>query len=396
MDDLEKIRADFEELKVCVVIPTYNNKGALAGIITDVLAYTRHIVIVNDGSTDESEAIIKNYPGVHLISYPDNAGKGGALRKAFTYATDQGYKYAVTIDADRQYFTQNLPLFIDKLRSEPDAIIIGSRKVELPTISGKSNVGDKLSNFWFRVETGINCPDTQSGYRIYPLCLLKNIKFITCKNEFETEVMVRAAWKGIKIDWVDVYDTPGDISVSHSRSFGDLARISILHIVLLIIAFLYIKPRDFFRTISSMEKSKQLIKRQFFNPHHSVRLKAASVAFGVFMGIVPIWGFQLIVAISLAILFRLNKALVVLAAHISIPPMIPVVIFLSYKAGGYWMGSKNVAMPFTGNISLKLISLHVEQYIYGSLTLAIFAATVAGLLTFTLLKLLKRKAIAAA
>ncbi|MDN5288529.1 MAG: hypothetical protein JWR38_4803 [Mucilaginibacter sp.] len=150
-----------------------------------------------------------------------------------------------------------------------------------------------------------------------------------------------------------------------------------------------------FRTLFSKEKSKQFIKDHLFNPHHSAKLKASSIGFGVFMGIVPIWGFQLIVAFSLAMLLRLNKALVILAAHISFAPMIPVIIFMSYKAGGYWMGNKNIDIPFSGSISIKSISLHFEQYLYGSISLAIAAGIIAGLLTFVLLKIFKKKATAA-
>jgi len=141
----------------------------------------------------------------------------------------------------------------------------------------------------------------------------------------------------------------------------------------------------------SKEKGKQFLKQHLFNPTHSAQLKALSIGFGVFMGIVPIWGFQLLVAFSLAMLFRLNKALVILAAHISFAPMIPVIIFLSYKAGGYWVGDKTSDMPFDGSLSLKSISLHLEQYLYGSISLAVVAGVMAGLLTFGLLKGLKKK-----
>ena len=67
------------------------------------------------------------------------------------------------------------------------------------SVPGKSSFGNKFSNFWFNVETGIKIQDTQSGYRSYPIETLKKIKFFGTKFEFEVEVLVRAAWKGIKI-----------------------------------------------------------------------------------------------------------------------------------------------------------------------------------------------------
>ena len=120
-------------------------------------------------------------------------------------------------------------------------------------------------------------------------------------------------------------------------------------------------------------------------------MKACSVGFGIFMGIVPIWGFQLLVAIPLAIILKMNKALVILAANISIPPMIPLIIFLSYKTGSYWMGEKSAEVAFDKNTTLSAIGAHLQQYIYGSITLAIIAGLGSGLLTLLLLTVFKRK-----
>ncbi|WP_091222650.1 DUF2062 domain-containing protein [Mucilaginibacter gossypiicola] len=395
-DNLQMIQAKFKQLQVCVIIPTYNNEGTLAAVITDVLAYTNQVIVVNDGSTDSTQAIIQSFPQIQSVSYTQNAGKGWALRKAFEFAIEQGYQHAITIDSDGQHFATDLPAFIEKLEQEPDSLIIGSRNMEQSSVPGKSSFGHKFSNFWFWVETGIKCPDTQSGYRLYPIHLLKNTKYVTRKYEFEIEVIVRAAWKGIKIGWVPVtvYYAPKETRISHFRPFQDFSRISVLNTILVIITFAYIKPRDFFRTLFDKKKAKQMLKNLFFNPEHSPQLKAKSVAFGVFMGIVPIWGFQLLVAISLAFLFRLNKAIVVTAAHISVAPMIPVIIFLSYKTGRLWMGGKDVDIPLD-KISLKSIGEHLEQYLYGSISLAIFAGIIAGLLTFALLKLFKRRPVPA-
>ena len=134
-----------------------------------------------------------------------------------------------------------------------------------------------------------------------------------------------------------------------------------------------------------------MLSEHLYNPQHSAQLKAVSVAFGIFMGIIPIWGFQLVTAIFLAILFKLNKPLVIIAANISIPPMIPVIIFLSYKTGGFWMGDHATHINFSNSITLEAIKNNLVQYIYGSITLAIAAGIVSGLLTYILLKWIGKK-----
>ncbi len=382
----------FDALKVCVLIPTYNNEQTLAKVIDDVSVFTRNIIVVNDGSTDGTVEILKTFPWVQTLSYQQNKGKGWALRKGFELARQLGYRYAITIDSDGQHFASDLPLFLKKVEECPDAIIIGARNMEQASVPGKSSFGHKFSNFWFKVETGITAPDTQSGYRMYPLLLLQGIRFITRKYEFEIEVLVKAAWRGINIESVpvSVYYAPRESRISHFRPFRDFSRISILNTVLVIITVLYIKPRNFFRALGDKRKRKQLLDDHFLNPHHSDELKAVSVAFGVFMGIVPIWGFQLATAIFLSIIFKLNKPLVIVSANISIPPMIPLIIFLSYKMGSYWMGPDALDISFDRSITLQTIYNNLQQYIFGSITLAIVAGVVFGLVSYLVLKIFKR------
>ncbi len=380
-------------LKVCVIIPTYNNASTLAGVIEDIAGYSNHIIVVNDGSTDNTAEVLLRFPSVQFISYSKNVGKGWALRQAFKYAADKGYHYSITIDSDGQHFAKDIPLFINKIETIPNSIIIGARNMGQASVPGGSSFGNKFSNFWFKVETGIACPDTQSGYRLYPLLPLSKMHFITRKYEFEIEVLVRAAWKGVKVESVPVtvYYAPKNERVSHFRPVKDFFRISILNTFLVLISFLYIRPRNFLRILFNKEKLRKLLDDHLFNPHHSAELKSVSVAFGVFMGIIPIWGFQLLAAIFLAVLFRLNKPLVIVAANISIPPMIPVIIYGSYKMGAFWMGTNAMQISFSRSITLESIKNNLVQYIYGSITLAIIAGVVFGLLTFIFLKLTGKK-----
>lgn len=105
------------------------------------------------------------------------------------------------------------------------------------------------------------------------------------------------------------------------------------------------------------------------------------------MGIAPIWGFQLATAIPLAFLLRLNKALVVLAANISIPPMIPVIIFLSHVTGKLWMGKEARHLSYTSALTPEVIGQNFFQYFVGAFTLAAVAGLFFGLATWLFFKL---------
>lgn len=377
----------FRRQNTCVIIPTYNNSETLHHVVEGVLKFTQNLIVVNDGSTDNTPEILKEFPFIEIIDYSPNQGKGIALRKGFQKALELGYDYAITIDSDGQHFPEDLPVFLKASKSNPGAIIIGSRNMSQEGIPGKSSFGNKFSNFWFWVETGVSLPDTQSGYRLYPINRLRKLKYQTRKFEFEIEVLVRASWAGIEIlpAPVKVFYESKEKRVSHFRPTTDFARISVLNTVLVTIALLYIKPRDFIRKLRT--DTWNTIRDLLSRPDETDRTKAISIGFGIFMGIIPIWGFQMLVALGLAFIFRLNKALVIIAANISIPPAIPVILYLSYVTGKIWMGENANDLTFNKEITLDTISTDLTQYVFGSITLATASGLFFGILTYLLLKL---------
>jgi glycosyltransferase involved in cell wall biosynthesis len=239
----------FEKNKICVLVPTYNNAATLRNVLDNLLKYTTHVLVVNDGSTDATAEILKSTPLIKVTGYKQNQGKGFALRTGFDFARSLGYHYAITIDSDGQHYADDLGAFANALAQNDNAIIIGARNMDQSAVPGRSSFGNKFSNFWFWVNTGIKRNDTQSGYRLYPLLTIEKIAFVTKKFEFEIEVLVRSAWAGIDVVEVPVkvyYPEKGK-RVTHFRPFKDFSRISVLNTILVTIAFLYIKPRDFFR-----------------------------------------------------------------------------------------------------------------------------------------------------
>jgi glycosyltransferase involved in cell wall biosynthesis len=374
-------------------VPTYNNAKTLAPLLENLQKFNAYIIVVNDGSTDETQNILDHYTGIHSISYSPNKGKGIALRRGFMAAVSQGYQYAISIDSDGQHFAKDIPAFLDCLEKNPGALIIGARNMDQSSVPGKSSFGHRFSNFWFKVETGIPLPDTQSGFRLYPVQRLQSMTFITRRFEFEIEVIVRSAWDAIPVTSVPVsvyYAPPGE-RVSHFRPFADFTRISILNTILVFISFLYIRPRDLLRRLFLKQKWKEVFIDELFDPSQSNLRKSVSVAFGIFMGILPIWGFQLVSAIFLAVLLRLNKGLVIVFANISIPPMIPLIIYASYRFGAFWMPANAHVISLTKTLSLSAIRYNFKQYLAGSISLAITAGLVAGLITYLLLQLFSKK-----
>jgi glycosyltransferase involved in cell wall biosynthesis len=389
-----KYEQDFRSLHACVLIPTYNNADTLADVIAAVAQSTHDIIVVNDGATDDTDHILSQFSFIKVVSYRPNHGKGYALKTGFRYALQQGFRYALTIDSDGQHYASDIPVFLEAARQQPDAVIIGARNMDQENVPGKSSFGNRFSNFWFWVETGLRLPDTQSGYRWYPLQPMATMKFFTTKYEFEIEVPVRLAWKGIAVKSVPVrvYYPPQEERISHFRPFKDFLRISILNTVLTLIALLWIHPRNFFRKLTSRQGWSQLYRQIFIHPEERNSHKALSMAFGVFMGILPVWGFQLLIGIPLAIFFRLTKTLFLIAANISIFPLTPVWWALSLITGKVILGYHDWAFHWQ-DISLQQFKEAGLAFFLGGTVLALATGALTYLLSLVLLNKFTKKEI---
>ncbi len=383
-------------LGIVVVIPTYNNEKTLRRVLDGVLEYTAQIIVVNDGSTDTTSQILNDYNGLERIDFAANKGKGCALRAGLCRARELGYHYAISIDSDGQHYPSDLSTFVEALEeAKAPVLLIGARNMTQDSVPKKSSFGNKFSNFWFWFETGIKLEDTQSGYRAYPLLAIPK-KYYTRKFEFEIEIIVRAAWNGVAVQNIPVqvlYD-PAE-RVSHFRPFKDFTRISILNTVLVFLTFFYIIPRNFLRSFKK-KSLNDFIKENIFGSEDSPEKMAASIGFGVFMGIAPVWGFQTALVITLSVFLRLNKVLSFAFSNISLPPFIPLIIYASLIVGGAVLPSSTTkGMLQLDNISFDTIQQHLLQYLVGSLLLATIMGLLAGFGSYVLIRMKQHKSVSA-
>ncbi len=387
------LQTTMQQLKCCVLIPTYNNAGTLARVLDGVLAVTKNIVVVNDGATDGTESILKAYSKIHQIRLPNNKGKGKALKIGFKECLELGYDFAITIDSDGQHFPEDIPIFLEALQKEDtkNVLYIGSRNMKQYDVPGSSSFGNKFSNFWFWFETGTWLTDTQCGYRLYPLREIEKLNLYTPKFEFEIEVIVKAAWSGTLVKNIPVKISYNEAErVSHFRKGPDFARISALNTIFVFITLFYIKPRDFFRKIKRKGVAK-FFSEDVLGSKDSPRKKALSIALGLFIGLSPFWGLHTLLVLGLAFLFQLNKPIAFAFSNISLPPFIPFVLYLSIQTGVWITGEENFFA--LDGIMDNLVALKgLKTYLIGSFALATIVSLISGLISyFTLTQMAKRK-----
>lgn len=250
------IMVGVEENEVCAVIPTYQNAKTLLKVVADVHRVVDTVIVVDDGSNDGTAALLDKATGNErpekVLTHPKNYGKGAALKTGLTYARQQGFRYAVTVDADGQHRADDIPALLKAVEEEPDALAIGSRRLQHENMPAKSTFANRFSNFWFALQTLQRLPDTQSGLRVYPLRRLHGLRWMSARYEAELTLLVFSAWAGVKLlpVPVSVYYPPRDQRVTHFRPGRDFTRISMLNTLLCFLMVVYGWPRIFCRQIA--------------------------------------------------------------------------------------------------------------------------------------------------
>jgi glycosyltransferase involved in cell wall biosynthesis len=235
---------------VCIIIPAYNCERTISAVLETVLLYTSDVIVVNDGSTDNTANVLSLFgERIILVSCYRNKGKGYALKMGFKEALKRGFSYALTMDADGQHQIEDITVFLEAMQRHADALIVGVRSFNHPNMPQGNIFANKFSNFWFTLQTSIKFPDTQSGYRLYPLKKMKRIQPFTHRYEAELELLVRCAWRNISIIGIPVqvyYPAKGE-RISHFHPKKDFIRISLLNTFLCFLAVVYGYPSMFIR-----------------------------------------------------------------------------------------------------------------------------------------------------
>jgi uncharacterized protein (DUF2062 family) len=242
------------------------------------------------------------------------------------------------------------------------------------------------------VETGVRLGDTQCGFRCYPVALTQQLRLRSSRYALELEFMVRASWVGTVIAPVPVKCTyaPDQIRQSHFRPVKDLAHITLMNIGLVLQS--WVVPRVLRKAWSYGKKlSPFAVVREFFVDHaHDPLRMSLAVGLGLFFGIVPIWGFQMLAAATVAHWLRLNKAITLVASNISIPPMVPFIVGGGFMLG-HWMLTGQMLEFSMHPFSHGSTADNLRQWLIGSVALAVIVGSLGTVSTYVLARVIKRK-----
>jgi len=376
-------------MNACVLIPCYNHSATVAAVAQAALARAP-VIVVDDGSTEPLPELL----GCEVVRLHPNGGKAEALRAGFKRAAELGYTHAITMDADGQHFAEDLPAFLGAAAKRPAAYLVGVRNFReagCPTHRRRSNA---ISTFWYRVETGVRLRDTQCGFRCYPLELVQELKIRSNRYAYELEFMVRAAWVGTPIVPVSVKCTyePGKTGTSHFRTVRDFVHITNRNIILVLQSWFVPLSLRVDWSFGRKDRFWHVLHEFFTDNAHDPKTMAASVGVGLFFGIVPIWGFQLVAALWVAHRLRLNKVVAGVASNISIPPMIPFIFFAALTLGrrllrGEWFTFREMSRADW----FAAAKTHAWDWAIGSCVLAVLVAVTGTIVTYAIARMVRPK-----
>lgn len=218
------------EPRVVVVIPLFDHAATIGDVIRRCRVQGLPVLVIDDGSRDAGVAEALQ-AGAEVLTHPTNLGKGQALLTGWKAAAERGFSHALCLDADAQHFPEDIPLFLGAGGADPDALVVGSRSMEGASVPRSSKIGRKISDFMLFAAAGHEIrgvrPDTQCGFRLYPLEHVRKLGLVGRRYEFEMEVLVRAAWSGLPLVAlpIRVHYPAGASRVTHFRKWRDNLRI---------------------------------------------------------------------------------------------------------------------------------------------------------------------------
>lgn len=215
---------------VAVIIPAYNEEKNIRGIVEKSLQHSKHVIVVNDGSTDKTVEKLAELP-IILLNNTINKGKGASLLQGFRYAQSLKLKATISIDADTQHNPEDIPKFIQAMQQYPNHIIIGARIYNRENAPKSRYRANQIADFFISWASGKHIVDSQSGYRLYPMNLLNDcLKHLNYeKFTFESAILISSTRRGYCPTSIAIHSHyPKNSRASYYKPFSDTIKITIM------------------------------------------------------------------------------------------------------------------------------------------------------------------------
>jgi len=190
-------------MKVCVLIPSYNEAKTIGGIVKELRKSHMTVYVVDDGSTDGTASIAKS-EGAIVVAHSYNKGKGASLAEGFRHILKRDFEAVLVMDGDGQHSVEDVGIFLRSMEETNADIVLGNRMCDVTSMPlARIHTNRFMSNLISRI-SGQNIPDTQCGFRLIKRSVLEKIELASSHYDTESELIINAARQGFKIESVCV------------------------------------------------------------------------------------------------------------------------------------------------------------------------------------------------
>jgi uncharacterized protein (DUF2062 family) len=332
-----------------------------------------------------------------LPEYRERGQEGSAPNVATALATaaELGCTHAIALDISREHSLADVPAFLESIRQYPDSIVTGVRHYPSGTLPAAVRLARHNCDFWTWAETGHWIHDSAFGYRAYPLADIADLVLRSQGCEAEVELLVKAMWMGVSVVEIlltieqGAHRSPALLSPRQIAGFLSLTSTLMFQRLLLPAPLRATMHRREFAELPPWPRLRRILGEAV--RHHCDRPSrfAACMGVGVFFGIVPIWGFQMLAAAAAAHLLRLSKPLVIAASHVSSPITLPLILYASLLVGHLLIHGQLTGLPRVGQMQRSVMLQYLGEYLLGSTVLATAAGVAAATMAYVAAAALK-------
>ncbi len=376
-------------LKTLIAILACNNRATLRAVVQSAIATGYDLLVIDNGSVDHCLQPIVDLQ-CRTLQLTEHVSQGAALLLAAKEAAKLGYDTIVSIDGDGRHNPEDTHLLVAKAEiSNQPCMIIGARQLPEEGIPNTDHFAKTSANYWVRLACGLEIPDAESSFRLYPVKELLAQSLGRGHCGFEIETLVKLAWSGIGVSFVPVTacKTPADNVINGFSKIRDRLCLTLLHCRLLLrrlspwphkrLTEQEPLPEKVLKTLS---KNPLKILREICGEHTSPFWLAAAVWLGIFMGALPLLAIHTIAIIYVAHRLHMNKVAAVAASQFCMPPVVPVLCIQL----GYYIRNGELLIDFSWQPWLLGIHERLWEWLIGSLLVGPFLGFIgAGIMYFT-------------
>jgi uncharacterized protein (DUF2062 family) len=369
-----------EFLRTWCVITAFSKREVLRECALACRNVVPHVLVMDDGHAGPDVALLLGDTDIVVLRQEGCRGRGAALLKALAFLRERDAEFMITLDAAAHNQPADLPRLMAVLTENPAAVVIGTFRPGESSSAGRTRFDERLSDFWFRLETGVVLPGTRSGFRAYPVGYVSQLTLRGRHDDVEIEVLAKAAWAGLSIKAVDLGVPGAGCSPAGRPSLPriDRFRVGCMHVALLARRLL---PWPHRRLVKSGDDDAMRLLRHpvaFFRglltEHATPAELAGAAAVGTFLATLPLISLHTVAILYVATRLRLNRVMAVAIQNICMPPVVP---FLCVELG-YFMRHGHWLREMSRETWVHQAPLRLWEWFLGSLVAAPLIAVVTG------------------